>query len=361
MKIVNHRLSGTPFRKANASGGEMRPSLLVIHDTAGRLDKHSSVNWFASEDCPNSAHVVVERDGSITQMVDFDHRAWHAGPSKWRGKEYCNSFSIGIELVSPGKLDQHGRAWFHKKTEPGYPTVILQRIKTPAHGDGWWMAYTTEQIDVTIELCRALAEAYGIKDVTTHWEISPGRKIDTNPLFPLDRVRAAVLGKPDPVQDAVSALQGSPAVGAVVASEAADEPLGVAATVAEDKPGFFSRMFGWAERLDVYVLDRLSGWGSRSASAINTGKKLLVRGGATVAAGGGAAVSLIDPNKGNAAIAHSWASQHPILLACIVAATVALIVGGVAYYFLRKAGKGLIAAHKDERYAPRGAPAGARP
>ena len=64
-------------------------------------------------------------------------------------------------------------------------------------------------------------------------------------------------------------------------------------------------------------------------------------------------VNYVSDHKGNAAVAGSWASQHPILLAVIVAASVALIVGGVAYYFLRKAGKGLIAAHQDKRYLTR--------
>lgn len=42
------------------------------------------------------------------------------------------------------------------------------------------------------DVCRALAEAYPIEEIITHWLISPGRKIDTNPLFPLEQVRAAV-------------------------------------------------------------------------------------------------------------------------------------------------------------------------
>jgi N-acetylmuramoyl-L-alanine amidase len=37
-----------------------------------------------------------------------------------------------------------------------------------------------------------------LTDITTHWYISPGRKVDTNPLFPLDHIRARVLGRDDP-------------------------------------------------------------------------------------------------------------------------------------------------------------------
>lgn len=372
MKIVNHRLSGTPFRKANASGGEMRPSLIVLHDTAGRLEPKSSVNWFASEDCPNSAHVVIERDGSITQMVEFDHKAWHAGPSSWKGRQYCNSFSIGIEIVSPGKLDQNGRAWFHKKTEPGFPLAILQRVKTAAHGDGWWMAYTPEQISVTIELCKALCEAYEIKDITTHWEISPGRKVDTGPLFPLARVRAEVLGKRhDPVNEAVSALNGSPAVAAAVANESADEPLAplaspetaVAATVAEPSRGWLDR-FGTDS---LYHLNELAGQASRLATSVRGGLSAMWRtilsvlgvGGAVV---GGNTVGLLDPNKGAPAVAEQALRPFPVVMVVVITVMLTtVIVGGIALLYLKRAKKGVVSASKDGRYTPLGAPKEAAP
>ena len=35
---------------------------------------------------------VVERDGSVTQLVAFDRVAWHAGQSQWRGRSGCNAF-----------------------------------------------------------------------------------------------------------------------------------------------------------------------------------------------------------------------------------------------------------------------------
>lgn len=45
-----------------------------------------------------SAHVLIERDGTIKQFVPFHCRAWHAGVSQYAGREGCNDYSIGIEL-----------------------------------------------------------------------------------------------------------------------------------------------------------------------------------------------------------------------------------------------------------------------
>ncbi len=45
-----------------------------------------------------SAHLFIERDGAITQLVNFEDRAWHAGLSSYLGRDKCNDFSIGIEL-----------------------------------------------------------------------------------------------------------------------------------------------------------------------------------------------------------------------------------------------------------------------
>src|ERR1700761_7371898 len=45
-----------------------------------------------------SSHLLITRDGALTQYVKFQDRAWHAGRSSFEGREACNDFSIGIEL-----------------------------------------------------------------------------------------------------------------------------------------------------------------------------------------------------------------------------------------------------------------------
>ena len=203
MHIVNHRLVAdkgdkvAPFQPAHVVGSKIKPTLAVIHDTAGRLDKFNSVNWFTSDDCTTSAHFIVELDGTITQMVDCNRKAAHAGKSQYNGKQVgnsINSFSVGIELVNPGCCGSDGRAWFHKKGEKGF--AGLKRAKTAYHGDGWWMDYTPAQVEATTALCKALKDAYDIEAITTHWAVCVPvrRKVDPNPLFPLDEVRAAVFG-----------------------------------------------------------------------------------------------------------------------------------------------------------------------
>ncbi len=51
-----------------------------------------------------SSHLVVLRDGSVTQYVKFTERAWHAGKSIYRGREACNDFSVGVELEGTDTL-----------------------------------------------------------------------------------------------------------------------------------------------------------------------------------------------------------------------------------------------------------------
>ena len=45
-----------------------------------------------------SAHILIQRDGTVKQFVPFNQRAWHAGESCYQGEQSCNDFSIGIEL-----------------------------------------------------------------------------------------------------------------------------------------------------------------------------------------------------------------------------------------------------------------------
>jgi N-acetylmuramoyl-L-alanine amidase len=169
LTISNDRRKGAPSVTANAFGGRMHPTVIVCHDTADRPKPNDTVSWFANKRCRVSAHFVVERDGSVTQMVPCDRKAYHAGKSSFKGRSSCNNFAIGIEI------DKNGRGWFHKNNEPGIEGIEYAAAK--AHGGGYWLPYTQEQIATVTQLCRALVKAYPtIKDITPPWEIAPGRK-----------------------------------------------------------------------------------------------------------------------------------------------------------------------------------------
>lgn len=184
------------FIPANAFGGRFHPTLIICHDTADRPVPDRTVEYFASKECGVSAHLVIERTGKVTQMVPFDCKAWHAGKSVWEGQQGVNNFAIGIEINNPGIMDASGKAWFTGPNEPHIHGIVHKVTKE--HGDGYWLPYTPEQIETVTEICKALVERYPtIKAIGTHWIISPGRKVDTNPLFPLDELRSAVF-QPQP-------------------------------------------------------------------------------------------------------------------------------------------------------------------
>lgn len=198
--IENDRLTGIPYVPSKHVGGEITPSVIVVHDTAGPLDTGSSVAWLRSNPKQVSAHVVVERDGSVTQLVPFNRRANHAGRSHYHGRNWVNGFGIGIEIVNPGRMTlgiERGasvaRAWWGASYD--LDSYEIQEMTTREHGQGWWMPCTPEQISAVVKLGIRIADAYPIIDLVPHWYVSPGRKIDTNPLFPLDEVRTVVLGR----------------------------------------------------------------------------------------------------------------------------------------------------------------------
>jgi N-acetylmuramoyl-L-alanine amidase len=207
VQIKNHKLVGAPFRAAKLTGGPIVPEVVVLHDTAGRLNPGNSVEWLATTPTA-SVHFVVETDGSITQLVPTNRRAGHAGQSHFHGRDDVNAFSIGIEIVNPGKLTPvtgGGLSWFKVL----YPNVRV--MNTPEHGHGAWMDYTDAQIAAVEALLLVLfAGIRTLTDITTHWYISPGRKVDTNPLFPLESIRARVLGRDDPALVAADLGAGDP-------------------------------------------------------------------------------------------------------------------------------------------------------
>lgn len=107
-----------------------------------------------------SSHLLVARDGRLTQFVKFTDRAWHAGQSNYKGREACNDFSIGVELEGVDTLD-----------------------------------YESEQYDTLAEVVAALCDAYprlSPERLVGHSDISPGRKTDPGPAFDWERARRCV-------------------------------------------------------------------------------------------------------------------------------------------------------------------------
>lgn len=168
------------------------PDTIVIHYTAGST-MESAVDTLKDPDVRASAHVVVDKDGSMTQMVPFDHVAWHAGQSAYKDRNGMNRFSIGIEMVNAGRLDKSGhvwRSWFGRI----YPEEEVVRARHRNENEPtYWERYTPEQIDAVIQLCKSLKKTYQIQHILGHEEISPGRKIDPGPAFPLDKLRDTLL------------------------------------------------------------------------------------------------------------------------------------------------------------------------
>lgn len=211
MKILNHKLEGIDFKAARWIGPAITPEIVVLHDTASHLIEGNAAAYLRDNDAKVSVHFVIERSGAIVQLVPTNHRANHAGQSSFQGRSGCNDFSIGIEIVNPGRMTLvsrdplTARAWF-KTTFVGGEVFDLAELATPEHGSGVWMDYTAAQITaVTLLLECLFRDIPSLRDITTHWEISPGRKVDTNPLFPLQAIRAKVLGRDDPAEAAAEA------------------------------------------------------------------------------------------------------------------------------------------------------------
>ena len=149
------------------------PELLVLHNISlppgefgnGCIESFfcnaletSAHPWFANiAGLQVSAHFLVDRAGQVTQFVNCDQRAWHAGVSRFHGRDACNDFSIGIEL---------------------------EGTDTTPYSDAQYRALSA--------LIPALFAAYPRLSVTAivgHSDIAPGRKTDPGPAFDWSRLR----------------------------------------------------------------------------------------------------------------------------------------------------------------------------
>lgn len=189
MTIKNHKWAEAEYIPSPNKSGKIDPKFIVMHYTAGNTAE-SAINTLTRKGSNVSAQIVIDIDGTITQLVPFNVKAWHAGPSRHAGYNGLNKYSIGIELVNVGFLKKTDDGFF----EDAYGEVKwwdetkLVKSRHPRVGGGtyYWPRYTKKQLKATYELTEALIAKYGIIDVVTHEEIDTrGWKTDPGPAFPM--------------------------------------------------------------------------------------------------------------------------------------------------------------------------------
>lgn len=151
MKIINGWLDEAI--ECKSPNFNLRPendiSLLVIHNISlppGEFGGGHIQSFFQNQLDPTlhpyfqticdlrvSSHLLIDRQGVMTQFVSLDDRAWHAGQSSFQGIENCNDFSIGIELEGTDDLaysqDQYqSLAKVTRQLLANYPKLTVDRI-----------------------------------------------------------------------------------------------------------------------------------------------------------------------------------------------------------------------------------------
>lgn len=206
MQIKKHLLydandKRVAFKATPNKAGIYVPKYLVMHYTAATTAA-SAINWFLNPIAQASAHLVIAQDGKITQFAPFNVVTWHAGKSQWKGLSGLNQHAIGIELVNGGRLRQSGDKWTCPVDRCIVPNdeVMLATHKNETTQCAWH-EYDGRQLEVAAEVAATLVHAYGLQDVLGHEDISPIRKSDPGPAFPMGSFRSKAMGRFDDTMD----------------------------------------------------------------------------------------------------------------------------------------------------------------
>lgn len=200
MQIKNHLLfddkgNQVDFRPTPNKGGKYTPQYLVMHYTAVTTDE-STISWFLSPIAKASAHLLIGRDGSVTQFAPFNVVAWHAGKSQWKGLNGLNQYAIGIEMTNGGRLMKSGNAYICPVDQKKVPnTEVIHAVHKNETTESAWQQYTHAQLEAAVEIAALLVTTYGLKDVVGHDDIAPIRKSDPGPAFPMASFRSRAMGR----------------------------------------------------------------------------------------------------------------------------------------------------------------------
>ena len=166
----------------SAQGQDSRVLFLIIHYTVA--DFPTSMRILTQQEV--SAHYLLsdESPPRIFRLVDEGRRAWHSGPSAWKGHRMLNASSIGIEIVHPG---------FRLGPDQ-------ERIYLP---------FPQAQIDALVPLVRDIVQRHQIRPerILGHGEVTPSDKEDPGPTFPWQRLAELGITPPWPDAARVAAQQ----------------------------------------------------------------------------------------------------------------------------------------------------------
>ena len=181
--LVGQDVSYNP--SPNHSGKLENTKIVVVHYSSAK-DFKSSVESMQQPKARESVHIIIGRNGEISQLVPFSQIAWHAGKSEWKDIKGLNRYSFGIMFDNAGKLtksdDNDYVSWFGQR----YPkeqviTATYKGEKTPSH----WHKYTDIQITRFNEVIELLKQNYGVEEIIGHSDITKHRKQDPGPAFPI--------------------------------------------------------------------------------------------------------------------------------------------------------------------------------
>ena len=174
------------YPSANQDG---RVRFLVLHFTDENF-RHSLEILTQPGKNPVSAHYLVARAGeygsgpAVLRLVEEAQRAWHAGTSRWQGRDHLNDQSIGIEIVYESRC-------------PREPTRLAETSPWDAEAHCLYPDYPQDQVDVVIKLCKEILSRHPEIDasrVIGHSDVQPENKTDPGPRFPWRQLFAAGIG-----------------------------------------------------------------------------------------------------------------------------------------------------------------------
>jgi N-acetylmuramoyl-L-alanine amidase len=181
----------TRYTSANQ---DSRALFLVIHYTVAPLRESIKVLTEAPHEV--SAHYLIsdETPPVIYRLVPEERRAWHSGPSHWRGHQMLNAGSIGIEIVHPG---------FRLRPESDDPSRAARALpRGEAQADAWerpgaglsgareYLPFSPAQIDALLPLVKDIVKRHAIRPerIVGHSDVLPQSKEDPGPTFPWQRL-----------------------------------------------------------------------------------------------------------------------------------------------------------------------------
>ncbi len=167
--------------------------MIIIKSSTNQLTHKAGYINGNRNNVESPAHVLINRDGLVSQFIPFNEKADQPLDGSWDGMKDLASRSVIVMFENYGRLEKNGDHFIASCGSKVDTSDVFTGIHQNEESLSYWQKFTESQVLVAEKIIRCLTSTYQVKYILGYEEVSPGLQTDPGPAFPLEIMRRKIM------------------------------------------------------------------------------------------------------------------------------------------------------------------------